>query len=111
MIQEVIDGQSRIVLWYGPTKTAAAFRPLVFPPGDGKKEEPREVTLKIDDADPLAPFVDAETNSHWDIAGRAVDGKFKGWTLQWLDGVQVKWFAWAAEYPDTSVYEASETSK
>ncbi|MBA3484228.1 MAG: DUF3179 domain-containing protein [Pirellulales bacterium] len=111
VIQETIEGHSRIVLWYSPTKTAAAYRPLAFPPGDGNKEEPREVTLKLADADPLAPFVDSETGSHWDIAGRAVDGEFKDWTLQWLDGTQVKWFAWAAEYPGTSTYEASETSK
>src|SRR5207302_6800631 len=24
--------------------------------------------------------------------------------LVWMDSVQVKWFAWAAEYPDTSIY-------
>jgi len=24
--------------------------------------------------------------------------------LDWLDGVEVKWFAWAAEHPKTSIY-------
>ena len=48
--------------------------------------------------------MDKETGSRWDVAGRAVEGELKGWTLTWLDGVQVKWFAWAAEYPETALY-------
>jgi hypothetical protein len=47
---------------------------------------------------------DAETQSVWDIAGRCTSGKLKGWTLEWVDSVQLKWFAWAAEYPQTTVY-------
>ncbi len=52
---------------------------------------------------PAAPFFDRETKSKWDIAGRAVEGELKGWTLVWLDSVQVKWFAWSVEYPETNV--------
>src|SRR5262249_48611150 len=48
-----------------------------------------------------APFVDQRTGGHWDITGRGVGG---GPMLAWLDSVQVKWFAWAAEHPDTSIY-------
>jgi hypothetical protein len=47
---------------------------------------------------------DDETQSVWDVAGRATGGELKGWTLEWLDGVQAKWFAWAAEHSETSVY-------
>src|SRR5260221_2086841 len=50
------------------------------------------------------PVTDRETGSHWDIAGRGVDGALQGWTLAWVDSTQVKWFAWAAEHPETSVY-------
>ena len=48
-------------------------------------------------------YVDRETGSRWDITGRAVEGKLKGWTLTWLDGTQVKWYAWDAEYPKAPV--------
>jgi hypothetical protein len=48
-----------------------------------------------------APFVDKRTGGHWDVTGRGVGG---GPMLAWLDNVQVKWFAWAAEYPETSIY-------
>src|SRR5207245_6230209 len=48
-------------------------------------------------------FQDAETRSLWDVAGRCIDGELKGFTLEWVDSLQVKWFAWAAEYPETSI--------
>jgi hypothetical protein len=48
-------------------------------------------------------LADRESGSRWDITGRAVAGELKGWTLEWLDGTQVKWFAWAAEHPKTTI--------
>ncbi len=62
------------------------------------------LTLFRDDKADGRPLTDKETGSRWDIAGRAYEGKLKGWTLAWLDGTQVKWFAWAAEYPETAIY-------
>lgn len=107
LLREEVDGQPRVILWYGPTKTAAAYWPLASPP---KKDssKPRPVTLTVDTKMTAAPFIDKETGSRWDIAGRAVEGELKGWTLPWLDGTQVKWFAWAGEYPQTSVYRVKE---
>jgi hypothetical protein len=57
--------------------------------------------FSVDRKAEAAPFVDQRLGVHWDITGRAVEG---GPRLAWLDSVQVKWFAWAAEYPDTSIY-------
>jgi hypothetical protein len=48
-----------------------------------------------------APFVDKRTGGHWDITGRGVGG---GPMLPWLDGVQVKWFAWAAAPRSATFY-------
>jgi hypothetical protein len=103
LTRDTMDGQPVVVLWHGPTKTAAAYRPIAFAPGKDR-QAPRQVTLELDRKSPLAPFVDKESGSRWDVAGRAVAGKLKGWTLHWLDGTQVKWFAWAAEYPKTTIY-------
>jgi hypothetical protein len=104
MLNDKLDGTEFVVLWYGPTKTAAAYEPTASPP---KKDdgEPRKVTLRVDHKVPATPFVDRETGSRWDIAGRAVEGELKGWTLKWFDGTQVKWFAWSAEYPETTIYD------
>jgi hypothetical protein len=120
LIQDNLDGRAYVVLWYGPTRTAAAYVPEAVPPRkysaprpnkdgmsppDVQLDGPRKaLTLVRDDKDAAAPFLDKETGSRWDIAGRAVEGTLKGWNLTWLDSVQVKWFAWAAEYPETSIY-------
>jgi hypothetical protein len=55
--------------------------------------------------------VDRETGSHWGIEGRAVDGPLQGKTLRWLPGVQCRWFAWAAEYPETEIASVASESK
>jgi hypothetical protein len=103
VIRDRINGKDCVVLHNHQTRTAAAYVPLASSP---RKEDgpPRHVTLSYDLRDERGVFVDDETGSHWDVTGRAVDGTLKGWTLTWLDGTQVKWFAWAAEYPHTSVY-------
>jgi hypothetical protein len=119
-VQDRLNGQPCVVLWHGPTRSAAAYVPQAKPPRkysaprpnqDGvsppdTRPEPaaRPLTLTRDDRDAAAPFIDQETGSRWDIAGRGVQGELKGWTLTWLDSTQVKWYAWAAEYPQTTIY-------
>jgi hypothetical protein len=110
-IQETVEGEPRIVLWYEPTHTAVAYRPIATSPDEKEKAKTRTVTLQPKDKGSAIPLVDKEIGSTWDIAGRAVDGELKGWTLEWLDGTQVKWFAWAAEHPETSIYGAKGASQ
>ena len=102
LIADDLDGRPCVVFWYGPTRTAAAYRPVAQSPA--KDPKTRELKLSRCGKVPTAPFVDDETGSRWDIAGRAISGELKGWTLEWLDGTQVKWYAWAAEYPKTTVH-------
>ena len=92
-----LAGREVIILWDGRTRTASAYAPETEDP----KREP--VTLAVDVGDAESPWVDKETGSRWSVAGRAVSGSRKGQTLRWLPGVMVKWHAWAAEYPKTSV--------
>jgi hypothetical protein len=86
------------VFWYGPTRSAVAF---------SRALKTRTLTFYADDASPeTAPFKDKETGSRWTLAGRAVDGPLRGEELQWINSVQCKWYAWAAEFPQTAVFEA-----
>jgi len=102
LVRDKIGGKDCAVLWFAPTRTAAAYLCVAH---SGKKgEAARAVTLEADPKVADAPFRDRETGSHWDVAGRAVAGELKGRTLPWLDGVQVKWFAWSAEYPHTTIH-------
>jgi Protein of unknown function (DUF3179) len=102
LLADQLNGQALVVVWEDKTGTAAAYRPVATPPS-GMPGQPKRLTLYRDALAAGKPLTDRETGSHWDIAGRAIDGKLKHWTLEWLDGIQVKWFAWAAEHPDTSV--------
>jgi hypothetical protein len=99
-----LGGQRAVILWEGQTRTAAAYAPET----DGNT--PLLVTLELDSSDPASPWFDKETNSRWSIAGRAVSGPRKGQTLRWLPGIMVKWHAWAAEYPATSVAGQNDSS-
>jgi hypothetical protein len=103
LVRDRVGKEDWMILWYAPTGTAAAYLPVASPP-EKVGGAPRTLTLELDRKAEASPFVDRETRSHWDIAGRAVEGTLKGWTLTWLDGTQVKWFAWSAENPRTSVY-------
>jgi hypothetical protein len=127
LISEEVGGKPLVVLWEPRTKTSSAYRPVASQPRKFKGPEPdatgvskpddgvpvppgasvvppRNVTLSLAPAPASGRFQDAETKSLWDVAGRCVEGELKGWTLEWVDSLQVKWFAWAAEYPGTTVY-------
>jgi hypothetical protein len=131
LIKDEVEGGQLVVLWEPKTRTAAAYRPVasqprkykapqpdatgvsppdegVLVPADAPVEAPRKLTLDLATKPTAGRFLDAETGSSWDVAGRCVEGKLKGWTLEWVDSVQVKWFAWAAEYPATTVYSAEQ---
>jgi hypothetical protein len=62
---------------------------------------PEPMTPAVDARDPGPPWVDQETGSRCTIAGRAVSRPRRGRTLRRLPGVIVKWYAWAAGYPET----------
>ncbi len=100
IIRDVLAGTDIAILWQPSTRTAVAYATSLDGPEGG------EVTgLEFDAAVPDAPFLDRKTGSRFDIAGRAVSGPLKGRTLKWIDSVQCCWFAWAAEYPQTEIYE------
>jgi hypothetical protein len=133
MITDASARQPIVVLWEPRTRSAAAYRPLASPPrkyhapqpgpdgvspkdegvpiGDGPVLKPRQVTLSLAPKAAAGRFMDAETKSTWDVAGRCVDGELKGWTLEWIDSVQVKWFAWAADNPLTAIYKGDKPAQ
>jgi hypothetical protein len=123
-LKDELDREPLVILWEPRTRTAVAYRPIASQPRKFKGPNPDATGVSPPDAgEPIPPgkpqlptrkltltraadghVRDAETQSTWDFAGRAVDGEFKDWTLEWVDSVQVKWFAWAAEYPQTTIY-------
>ena len=53
-------------------------------------------------------IVDAETGSTWSITGIATSGPLQGTQLQIVEHSVYFWFAWAAFYPETLIYEVPE---
>ena len=95
-IMDELDGERYAVFWYAPTKSAVVFNARL---GD------RELNFYADGISPdTAPFKDRETGTRWTLAGRGVDGPLRGKELDWMPSVQCRWYAWAAEYPDTLVH-------
>jgi hypothetical protein len=101
IVEEELAGEKLLVLWYPATQTGAIYSPEIE---DAAEATPQMVTLVVDGADERAPFRDQQTGSRWGIEGRAVNGPLKGKTLRCLPGVQCRWFAWAAEYPETELH-------
>jgi hypothetical protein len=109
-------GNKAVVLWDGNTRTAIAYRPIAERreptkelSKEGKVLESRnDLEISVDDKSESAPFVDKKSGTRFDLAGRGVDGELKGWTLATTNAVAVKWFAWSAEYPSTTVYQAKD---
>jgi hypothetical protein len=93
---DVLGDQSVAVFWYGPTRSAVAF---------DAKLDGRQLSLYADPASPeTAPFKDKETGTRWTLAGRGVDGPLRGKELTWINSLQCRWYAWAAEYPQTALH-------
>ena len=98
-----VDGEAIAVFWYGNTKTAAAFN---------RELNGRVLTFYADEISPeSAPFKDKETGTRWSIAGRGIDGPLRGQELTWAKSIQCRWYAWASEYPQTTVFETAEVGK
>lgn len=97
---DVVQGKPVTVFWYRPTRSSVAWSPNV----DGKS-----LTFYASKSSPeTAPFKDKETGTRWTLAGRAVDGPLKGKELDWVSSIQCKWYAWAAEYPETEIYRGED---
>ncbi len=105
VIRDRVGGRELVVLWYAPTRTAAIYAPRME-----NENIPERLNFEYNPQVSTAPFMDKETFSHWTIEGRALEGPLKDKTLGWLPGVQCKWFAWAAEYPESDIYPPSEKS-
>lgn len=98
----------------------AAYKPVASQPRKWKAPKPDKNGVSPPDAgEPLPDGKEVGTKlvgefrnflggvsaggSEWGVDGRAKDGDLKGWTLEPLDAVVCKWYAWSAEYPDTEV--------
>ena len=90
-------GGERIVIFSRSDGTAAAY----FATSDG-----RALTFEYDGG----AYLDRETASVWDFAGRAVSGELSGRSLEPAPSRSTFWFAYLAAFPETRLAIAPEES-
>jgi len=84
---------TEVVFFSIATETARAFNPFM---------EGSELHFQYSNGS----FIDEGTHSVWNYDGVAISGPLAGKTLSRLSPVATFWFAWAAFYPNTEVYNA-----
>lgn len=92
---ETIGGEQVVVLL--SPEGGAAFSPSV----DGQ-----ELTFEV--ASDNRGWIDDETGTRWDSAGRAVDGSLEGTQLEQLPSRSTFWFAYLSGFPDVTVWSPGE---
>ena len=96
VVNDVLGGQEIVVVYDAEYRLAIPYWRRV---GD------RVLTFDIVD-DGSFPFSirDVETETLWDIKGRAVDGELEGLQLTQVPAHNSMWFAWVNFWPNTSVW-------
>ncbi len=106
--RDELNGEPIVILKRGAA--VSAYKPIARQPR--KYNAPKPDANGVSPANPGTPLPDGkELESQiitdfelWDVAGRCNEGKLKRWTLEPVDAVVCKWFAWSAEYPDTELF-------
>lgn len=110
-------GSQIVIFWDGTTRSAAAYLNYAAKHADVSElsKEGKVLEIKsglefvVDGKSVTAPYLDKVTGTRFDLAGRGVEGKLKGWTLPIAhDTLVAKWFAWSAEFPGTKIYQAKD---
>lgn len=89
-----VGGESVVVIYDAHSQTGIAYsrtvegRSLVF---EGSADAP----LKMKDI---------ESDSSWDVHGKAVSGSLAGVTLTFVPSLISEWYGWSAYHPQTGVY-------
>ncbi|MCH8296673.1 MAG: DUF3179 domain-containing protein [Chloroflexi bacterium] len=93
-----VGGLPIVVFTTSGGRSVGAFSRSPFPsPSEGQ-------TLTFDYREEDGAFVDRETGSTWDFAGRAQDGPLTGSRLDRVSTRRSLWFAVAIAFPDIEIY-------
>jgi hypothetical protein len=109
VVNDSLGGEKAVVFWQGQTVSlfspemeigsAALYRAVL--------EDGRALTF-IREAD--GTLRDEQTNSRWNVFGRAIEGELAGTRLEQRFAYPHFWFAWAAFRPETLIWQAGQIS-
>ncbi len=102
VINDVVGDEPLVLLYRADRDAGQIFR---------RRINGRELTLEAVTVDPDTGAVarDRQTDSYWNVAGRALWGELAGAALETVPHYnKLFWFSWAAFYPQTEIYEGTE---
>ncbi len=110
VINDTVAGTDVVALWQ-PGAASALDRSVIDDSRDvgmaalyDREVGGQTLTFIYDeDADEIR---DEQTDSLWNVFGEAIAGELEGTSLRQLLAAPHFWFAWAAFYPDTEIYES-----
>jgi hypothetical protein len=108
VIEDQIGDEEIAVLWAPGTSSAVDTQDVVSGRDIGQAGVfSRDLGGRLLSFRPSAAdtFADAETNSTWDVTGRAIAGDLAGERLTSLPHTVVFWFAWAAFQPEGRLWQ------
>ncbi len=93
VVETAFGGTDVVVFWDSEAQAAMAFRPFL--------EDGTQLSFRTSGDG----FVDDETGSVWNVAGRAVEGPLASERLDPVAEAYVSfWFAWASFHPETFIW-------
>lgn len=95
VVHDTLGGTGVVIFSRAKGPSGAAYLPRL----DG-----RDLTLALEDG----RIQDGETDSTWDLAGRAVDGELAGAQLEPVPARSTYWFSLVANYPGIDVYRPAD---
>lgn len=98
VINDTLGERKIVVAWYGAERMAVAY----------SRDYARQTLNfeRVPSTSQTYPFMlrDRETESTWDLKGRAIAGPLKDSVLEQIPGHGAFWFAWITFWQDTEVY-------
>jgi hypothetical protein len=108
VVNDTVGGAPVVVLWFPGTASAldtsniALGREVGAAVAYSRNLDGQVLSLRIEEG----RILDDQTNTEWDMFGRAVNGPLSGSKLSPVVSINHFWFSWAAFRPETRVYQA-----
>jgi hypothetical protein len=97
VINDVAGDLSLLVVYHAPSRTAIPY---------DRRVDGQTLSFYLVEAKGALPveFKDEQTGTRWDMLGRAVEGPLDGTQLRQIPAYNSMWFAWAAFFPETAIW-------
>jgi hypothetical protein len=94
VVNDVLAGEPLLVIYNQGSQTGLAY----------SREVDGQVLDFYNAADQGLELRDQNTQSLWNIHGRAIDGLLAGSTLSFVPSFISEWYGWSAYHPETGIY-------